>query len=64
LTQVNVGENFVAETQPRGVVRRAFMNLSIDERSSRLPSGALLGPIACRSRRRGRLSAVGRQFAR
>lgn len=37
------------------------MYLSIDERCSRLTSGALLGTIACRSRRRGRMFALGRQ---
>lgn len=44
-----------------GVVRRTAMYLSIDERSGRLLSGALLGTIACRSRRRERMSAVGWQ---
>lgn len=44
-----------------GVVRHPVMYLSIDERSSCLLSGALLGTITCRSRRRGRMSAVERQ---
>lgn len=42
-------------------VGRPVIYLSIKERSSRLLSRALLETFACRSRRRGRMSAVGRQ---